>query len=326
MLKSTEPVIINRPFWFEATADVSSVEVRGWPLRSMQLIVELNELSAETRGALLLQDRVKAWPGSAHLVAFPTKLLWPNFFFNYLFFFVSVFALITLRAALSERRESVQRLILAIGAGSALAISSALICALIPVSGTQGILRRAPSPQSHGQFAVQFQTAVPTDVAWTEAIPAPAASLAAAPPPAWSAIRHNNWSPSFVVFERASGWPFRAMYYNILGPSAVLAGEPIKFMINGGWRLRAPTMQHVSEWRRTPVIPYLVHWPGFLMNLGLFSTIIFVILQLFFASRVMLRRRFRRCVQCGYPEPACERCPECGLVRVPPAPTLPCSS
>ena len=121
------------------------------------------------------------------------------------------------------------------------------------------------------------------------------------------------------VITHASGWPLRALIYVDWSGFTQPPHTSSKIQYTTGqlhgyetnWRI--PWLGAITE-----VIPLRPIWPGLLLNIAFWSTIIVAPTMWFRTRRRNARRRRALCVECLYDLRASEsgRCPECGTLQV----------
>jgi hypothetical protein len=150
--------------------------------------------------------------------------------------------------------------------------------------------------------------------------------LAPADVPSWSRTCHPpeaslKGTVGALAWEYASGWPCRALIATCYPMPTRTRGPakapPRAVGLDGGVKdgvainIRRDTAGQVTEARILPVRPI---WPGFAINIALFTMMWLASLMVVTTVRSTARRRRGRCPRCGYDLRYRVRraCPECG--------------
>lgn len=126
----------------------------------------------------------------------------------------------------------------------------------------------------------------------------------------------HYWDDTFAS-TRFSGFPVLAMRSRVeayhdepLGPALQGWDLPLTEILRRGYPTKMlPTWMHAHSSQRLPFVP---HWPGFLLNILIYSALAWC--MLFLPIHVRRTQRIRRglCVRCKYNLAGLETCPECG--------------
>ncbi len=119
---------------------------------------------------------------------------------------------------------------------------------------------------------------------------------------------HGAWTS----LAAAHGWPRPAMRVTAEGPRAIDVMS---------WRREFQSSAYRHAWivdlGAPPqlVLPLAPVWPGVALDTVVFAAAAWLLVFGPFALRRRVRRRRRRCVNCGYDAGALEQCPECGAAQ-----------
>lgn len=143
------------------------------------------------------------------------------------------------------------------------------------------------------------------------------------PPPPWAATISIDFREGFdQVTTTATGWPFRCFRgEHWINWRAAADRNPTPIIVIPGLKLPTNAELHPGLWTFThhgtmeSAIPHQPIWPGFVVNIAVFSGAWLLLLYTPGVARRGLRRRRGRCPGCNYDLRATPRsspCPECG--------------
>ena len=118
--------------------------------------------------------------------------------------------------------------------------------------------------------------------------------------------RTGGQNVSLLIVEERTGWPLSSMacsYEIALRSTGSLSVPATSF----GLLVRFPSGMALPT-----VLPARPVLPGFVLNLVLYSVVIWLLVRLPAPARRCVRTRYGLCTGCGYPVRASGVCPECG--------------